>query len=50
MTFQADLYTVEISVRNEPYIPELELIRALIASCEPIGNILGCVLLKPLVR
>lgn len=41
------LYPVDSSVRNAPYIPELELIRALIASCEPIGNIPGYVLLRP---
>jgi len=40
------LYPVDSSVRNAPYIPELELIRALIPLCEPIGNIPGYVLLK----
>jgi len=44
------LYPVDSSVRNSPYIPELELIRALIPLCEPIGNIPGYVLLKPVIR
>ena len=44
------LYPVDSSVRNAPYIPELELIRALITLCEPIGNIPGYVLLKPVIR
>ena len=44
------LYPVGSSVRNAPYIPELELIRALIPLCEPIGNIPGYVLLKPVIR
>ena len=44
------LYPVDSSVRNTPYIPELELIRALIPLCEPIGNIPGYVLLKPVIR
>jgi hypothetical protein len=44
------LYPVDSSARNAPYIPELELIRALIASCKPIGNIPEYMLLKPVVR
>jgi hypothetical protein len=41
------LYPVHSIVKNAPYLPEVELTRALLATCDPIGKMSGYILMKP---
>ena len=41
------LYPVHSTVKNAPYLPEVELTRALLATCDPIAKMPGYILIKP---
>ena len=41
------LYPVRCDLKKPPYIPELDLARALLAACDPAGKLPGYVLMKP---
>lgn len=41
------LYPVSSPVKNDPYLPEMDLVRTLLSTCDRVGTIPGYVLMKP---